>query len=156
MCIRDSYKAKDAAVEKKKAVAGEEVTRLMVEALALSEELAVGEKRRREFNDEMRAIMEDAVADSLETGRFIDSMKSALNASRPKGGVSVQGGGAALDVGSGEGAWQQQKQQQQQQPLGPPLLTHPPLFIADMKEGGLESAAISAASAAEALSLSSS
>lgn len=112
---------------------------LDAEARRLSQELKAEEETQGRFNDEMRAMMDDAVADSLETRRFVDSLRSALAASRPQVGA---GAGAGAGGGVGVAAAEQPP---------PPLLTHPPLFIADM--GSLDDVSAISVSSADAAPL---
>jgi hypothetical protein len=104
-----------AKAEEHKAVTLAEVERLHAEAGRLLLELEHEMVKRDLSIDEMRGIMEDVAGDALETERFVNGLQCALGGAG--GGVGL--GGAAGEKGGVTAA-------------PPPLLTHPPLFIADM------------------------
>jgi hypothetical protein len=100
-------------------------------------------EERRRWNEEMARVVGDALAEALETNRFMEALRGAIAHARREqeemyvvdgdddgddddgngngdGGVAGGGGGAG-GVERGLGAL-----------TSTPILTHPPLFIADM------------------------
>lgn len=104
-----------AAAEKRRAASAAEAA-AVDEALArLNDRLKTLEAKRARHHDEMRVMMEQAVADSVEMSRFMEGLRAALATSDTRVGQEhAKAAGAVVSA---------------------PLLTHPPLFISDV--GGM-------------------